>query len=160
MFIWTGWAFGGNDYEVSSGNRGDGCEGGARHCARGGRWLAGQCAGNGDISLLGSNIMLKVNGSWRMEDGNDSGPVSWNEISPSEDVEIFNMSSAICKGLLYPSWNIQKLICVTEAMLMGHKRSFLFCFSKLEGLIVYIVSSSLLCMCDTIINISFNEVEV
>lgn len=45
-----------------------------------GRWLAGHRVDNGNISLLGSNIMLKVNGSWRMEDRNDSEPVSRNGI--------------------------------------------------------------------------------
>lgn len=40
-----------------------------------GRWLAGHRVDNGNISLLGSNIMLKVNGSRRMGDRNDSrGP--------------------------------------------------------------------------------------
>lgn len=80
MFIWTGWAFDGNDYEVSIGIRLCERRGGAKRCEAG-RWLAGQRVDNGNISLLGSNIILKVNGSWRMEDHNDTGPMSWNEIS-------------------------------------------------------------------------------
>ena len=56
-------------------------EGGARRCVKQADGWPGQCVDNGNISLLGSNIMLKVNGSWRMEDRNDLGPVSWNEIS-------------------------------------------------------------------------------
>lgn len=82
MFIWIGWAFDGNDYEVSSGNHLCEGRGGAKRCVWS-RQMAGRtvCVDNGNISLLGSNIMLKVNGSWRMEDHNDMGPVSWNEIS-------------------------------------------------------------------------------
>lgn len=38
-------------------------EGGARRCAKQADGWPGQCVDNGNISLLGSNIMLKVNGS-------------------------------------------------------------------------------------------------
>lgn len=58
-FSSAGWAFGGNDNEVSVGNsRSESREEGGGL----GRWSAGQCVDNGNISLLGSNIMLKVNG--------------------------------------------------------------------------------------------------
>lgn len=77
MFIWTGWAFGGNDYELGVGSclRQRTGAGWGRRCevlCEAGRWLAGHRVDNGNISLLGSNIMLKVNGSWRMKGRNDS----------------------------------------------------------------------------------------
>lgn len=78
--IWTGWAFAGNDYEVSTGS--SVCEkSGGAVLREAGRWLAGQSVDNGNISLLGSNITLKVNGSWRMEEHYDLRLVSWNKIS-------------------------------------------------------------------------------
>ena len=58
--------------------------------------------------------------------------------SPFKDVEIFNMSSVICPRPLYPSSNFKKFICVTEAVIMGHKRCFLF-YSKLAGFTVRVV---------------------
>lgn len=98
MFIWTGWAFGGNDYEASAGNRLCGRRGGAGRCAE-------RADGWSDSALIIATLVCWEATLCSRSMGAKEERIIMTRVprpgtrSPFKDAETFNMSSVTCARL-------------------------------------------------------------